>query len=240
MAQRAVAVGGALVAVAALAALPLPPAATAQVQLQLSCGGTVLEARGTATLKRAITRLRVVLALEAQAPTAKAALGLLQERLDAVRRRLQALDVQELRVTAPSVWGRTVPSGKPPIFEAASQVSGQLAPGQLQDLISQVGGLLGVRLAPVEGQADQASDAASNRRLVQAAYADALRRGQDLAAALGLTRLRPLQVQTDGGVRPQPLRAMAMARPTPAPFDPRELPEPTDSLSLEVTFCATP
>jgi len=33
---------------------------------------------------------------------------------------------------------------------------------------------------------------------------------------------------------------MAMARSAPAPFDPRELPQPSDRLSLEVTFCAIP
>jgi uncharacterized protein YggE len=118
-------------------------------------------------------------------------------------------------------------------------VSGQLAPAQLQRLISQVGGLPGVRLAPVEAQADASGDAAANRQLLQAAYRDALQRGQMLAAVLGLNTLRPLQVQSEGGVRPAPLLAMARAMPAPAAFDPRELSEPTDQLSLEVTFCAT-
>ena len=214
--------------------------AQAQVQVQLGCSGTLFDARGSAELKRPIERLRLSLGVEAEAPSAAAALTLLQERLAAVRQALQLLQVQELRVTSPSTWSGSGSSGKPPVFAAASQVSGQLAPQHLQDLISQIGGLPGVRLAPIDGQAAQASDAVSNRRLVQAAYADALRRGQDLAAALGLNRLRPLQVKTDGGLRPVPLRAMALARPAPAPFDPRELPEPSDSLSLEVTFCATP
>lgn len=218
----------------------IQPVSAAQVQLQLSCSGAVLEARGSATVKRTLDKLRVTLRLEAQDSSASGALLQLQQRLDAVRRSLQSLQVQELRVTSPSVWQRPVAAGQPAQFEASSQVSGQLVPAQLQSLISQVGGLPGVRLAPVEAQADPSGDAAANRQLLQAAYRDALQRGQMLAAALGLNTLRPLQVQSEGGVRPAPLPAMARAMPAPAPFDPRELSEPTDQLSLEVTFCATP
>lgn len=219
----------------------MPPAGrSAQVQLQLSCSGTVLEAQGSATLKRSIDRLNLALTLEAEAPSSKAALQVLQERLDAVRSRLVGLEVKELRVTSPRVWNRYVPAGKPQVFEASSQVSGQLAPARLQALISQVGGLPGVRLAPVTPEADGTTDAASNRQLLQAAYRDALQRARDLAEAIGLSGLRPLQVQMAGGVRPVPMPMMALARSAPAPFDPRELPEPSDRLSLEVTFCATP
>ena len=231
------AVGATLLAPQALA---LQTARAAQVQLQLTCSGTVLDARGNASLKRSINKLRVVLSLEADAPSAKAALNLLQERLDAVRRALQGLQVQELRVSAPSVWNRYVPAGKPAVVEASSQVSGQLAPAQLQQLISQVGGLPGVRLAPVEAEADSSDDLASHQQLVQAAYRDALQRAQALAAAIGLSKVRPLQVELDGGYRPQPMVAMAMPRRAPAAFDPRELPEPVDRLAVAVTFCATP
>ncbi|MEB3235000.1 MAG: SIMPL domain-containing protein [Cyanobacteriota bacterium] len=221
--------------------MDLPRVQAAQVQLQLACDGTVLEARGSATLKRAITKLNLSLTLEAEAPSAKAALALLQQRLDAVRTSLQGLAVQELRVTSPSVWNRYVPAGKPAVFEASSQVSGQLAPAQLQSLISQVGGLPGVRLAPVHAEADKTADGVSNRQLVQAAYRDALQRAQALAEAIGLRTLRPLQVQLDGGVRPAPMMAaMALERRAPAPFDPRELPEPSDMLALEATSCAIP
>ena len=220
--------------------LVMPTAAAAQVQLQLSCPGTVLEARGSATLKRAISSLRVNLSVQAEAPSSQEALTLLQQRLDPVRRALQALKVNELRVSSPNVWNRYVPAGKPAVYEASSQVSGQLAPEQLQALISQVGSLSGVRLSPVDAEADQNTTAAATRQLLQAAYRDALQRGSDLAAVMGLATLRPLQVQVDGGLRPVPMAAMALARSAPAPFDPRELPEPSDRLSLEVTFCATP
>lgn len=228
----------ATLSLALLTALP-PTVAAAQVQLQLSCTGTVLEARGSATLKRPIARLNVSMTLEAAAPTARAALTLLQERLDPVRRGLRVLSVDELRISSPSVWNRYAPAGKPAVFEASSRVSGKLVPTRLQALITQVGGLPGVRLSPVDPEADKAGDAASSRQLLQAAYRDALQRGQDLAAAIGLSSLRPLQVQMEGGMRPMPMAAMAAGRGSPAPFDPRELTEPTDQLSVEVTFCAT-
>lgn len=240
LSSRSVLLAAAGLTLLAPQALALQTARAAQVQLQLSCSGTVLEARGNASLKRSINKLRVSLRLEAEAPSAKAALTLLQERLDGVRRALQVLQVQELRVSAPSVWNRDVPAGKPAVFEASSQVSGQLLPAQLQQLISQVGGLPGVRLAPVEAEADSSGDLAGNHQLVQAAYRDALQRAQTLAAAIGLSQVRPLQVELDGGYRPEPMVAMAMPRRAPAPFDPRELPEPVDRLAVAVTFCATP
>jgi len=226
-----------LLCAAALALIQ--PVGAAQVQLQLSCSGAVLEARGSATLKRTIDRLRVELRLEADASSANAALQQLQQRLEAVRRSLQSLQLQDLRVTSPSVWQRSMAPGRPAPFEASAQVSGKLAPAQLQRLISEVGGLPGVRLAPVEAQADASGNATANRQLMQAAYRDALQQGQLLAAVLGLRTLRPLQVQVDGGVRPAPMLAMARGLSAPAAFDPRELSEPTDQLSLAVTFCAT-
>lgn len=219
---------------------PRAQAAEPQVQLQLSCSGTVIAVQGSSTLKRAIARLRLNLGLEAEGANAASALALLQERLDPVRLALQSLEVSDLRVSAPSVWSRYVPEGKPTVFEANTQVSGRLAPAQLQNLISQVGGLPGVRLAPVEAEPDKQADARVSRQLLQAAYGDALQRGQTLAATLGLRRLRPLQLQVDGGVRPEPMVALAMPRNAAAPLDPRELPEPSDTVSLSITFCASP
>ena len=236
---RPLAVAAAGSALLASQVLIAPRALAAEVQLALACSGTVLEARGSASLKRSIDKLRVSLTVQADAPSSKAALALLQERLDPVRSALAGLQVQDLRVGAPSVWNGYVPTGKPAVFEASSQLSGQLAPAQLQPLISQVGGLPGVRLAPVDAQAASSGDAASNRVLVQAAYRDALQRAQALAEAIGLRSVRPLQVQLEGGSRPEPMAAMAVARRSPAPFDPRELPEPVDRLTMAVTFCAT-
>jgi hypothetical protein len=53
---------------------------------------------------------------------------------------------------------------------------------------------------------------------------------------IGLSRLHPLEVRVDGQeLRPMALRAVAADT---APFDPAELPQPADRLSLQVRFCA--
>ena len=228
--------GGALVVASPLIAAPLP--ATAQTQIQLSCSGAVVEARGNAELKRATRQLRLSLSLEAEAATADGALAELQRRLAAVRSGLQALQVQELEVTSPSTWNRPAQRDLPAIVQASLQVSGRLEPARLQALIRQVGGLPGVRLAPVGTQADPRGDRQARRQLLQLAYQDALGQARDLAAAMGLSQLQPLEVQLEGGYRPVPMRAMAAADAAVPAFDPRELPSPTDSLSLQVRFCA--
>jgi len=83
-----------------LAALGTGPGA-AVAQVQLRCDGTLLEARGSAEQERPTRRLSFSLALEAEGPTADAALQGLQERLAAVRQALQQLQVEELRVASP-------------------------------------------------------------------------------------------------------------------------------------------
>ncbi|MGB7563482.1 MAG: SIMPL domain-containing protein, partial [Prochlorococcaceae cyanobacterium] len=88
------------------ALIALAPAARAEGQVQLRCDGTLVEARGSAERKRPTQRLRVSLGIEAEGVNADAALGLLQERLAAVRQGLQRLGVQELEVTSPSTWDR--------------------------------------------------------------------------------------------------------------------------------------
>ena len=61
-------------------------------------------------------------------------------------------------------------------------------------------------------------------------------RGRELLAVIGLSRLQPLEVRVDGQeLRPMALRAVAADT---APFDPAELPQPADRLSLQVRFCA--
>lgn len=209
----------------------------AQIQVQLSCDGTVLEARGSAELKRDTQTLQVSLALEADAADADAALAALQRRLAAVRDRLQALQVRELRVTSPSTWQRSQGSAVAPLPVVANlQVSGELAPARLQAFIREVGGLPGVRLNPVASEADPALSRAVRVRLLRAAYQDALAQGRELAAVMGLRRLQPLEVRVEGQeLRPVALRAMAADA---APFDPAELPQPTERLALQVRFCA--
>jgi uncharacterized protein YggE len=221
---------------AVLTLAPLP--GWAQAQVQLACGGALVEARGSAELKRPTQRLRFSLALEAEEASSEGALASLQRRLAAVRSRLQALQVSDLQVTSPSTWKRPASPGLPEVVQASLQVSGQLVPAQLQPLVREVGGLPGVRLSPVAPEADGAGDRAARRQLLRAAYQDALQQAQDVAAAMGLRVVQPLEVQLDGGARPVPLRAMAMADGVVPPFDPAELPGPIERLSLQARFCA--
>jgi uncharacterized protein YggE len=216
--------------------LALQPAGALAQQIQLRCDGTLMDARGSAERKRRTERLRISLGIEAVAPTADGALALLQERLGAVRQGLKNLGVLELEVTSPSTWQRPVAPRLPAQVTASLQVGGQLPPQSLQALIRGVGSLPGVRLAPVAAEADRSGDAEARRALLRAAYHDALGQARELATAIGLTRLTPLEVLLEDGIRPVMMRAMA-AEGAP-PFDPAELPAPTDRISLQVRFCA--
>lgn len=216
----------------------VPSAALAQTQVQLSCAGTVLESRGSAEIRRPIEALQVSLRLEAEGATADAALAALQQRLATVRAALQGLQVQELQVSSPSTWPRPAQRDRPAVVEANLSVQGRLAPQRLQQLVRQVGSLPGVRLAPVGTRAAEAENRPVRRQLLQLAYQDALEQAQDMAAALGLRQLQPLDLVVEGGPRPQPLRAMASADASVPPFDPDELARPTDRLQLQVRFCA--
>lgn len=208
----------------------------AQGQAQLSCAGTLVEARGSAERKRTTASLRFSLAVEAEAASSDAALAQLQGHLSAVRSSLQTLQVRELQVSSPSTWQRPASRTGPERVLASLQVSGQLAPARLQALVRGVGSLPGVRLAPVSTEADGPGDRAARTALLRAAYQDALSQGQDLAGAMGLRgELRPMEVQLEGGGRPAQRQAMAAEA---APFDPAELAAPVDRLSLQVRFCA--
>ena len=124
---------------------PLAPAAgLAQSQVQLACSGTLVEARGSAELKRITAKLRFSLALEAEAASSEAALASLQGRLAAVRTSLKNLQVVDLEVTSPTTWQRPASRPSPERVVASLQVSGQLAPARLQALVRGVGGLPGI------------------------------------------------------------------------------------------------
>jgi len=220
-----------------LATFPLARSArSAEVQLQ--CQGTLLEARGSAERKRPLVRLAFSLNLEAEAPTADGALARLQNRLASVRSALRDLGVEGLEVGSPSTWPRPAESGRPAQVQANLPVAGTLAAPQLQGLIRRVGALPGVRLAPVTPEADPAGAEASRQALLAAAFQDAQAQVRPLAQLIGRTRLGPLQIQVEGGGGPVMMRA-AMAEPAPPPpFDPAELPKPTDRLAMLVQFCA--
>jgi hypothetical protein len=212
------------------------PVRAAEVQLQ--CQGTVLEARGSAERKRPLVRIAFSLNLEAEAPTADGALARLQSRLAAVRSALRDLGVEGLEVGSPSTWPRPAEPGRPALVQANLPVAGKLAAPQLQGLIRRVGALPGVRLAPVTPEADPAGAAASRQALLAAAFQDAEAQVRPLAQLIGRPRLLPLQIQVEGGGGPVMMRAaMADAAPPP-PFDPAELPKPTDRLAMLVQFCA--
>lgn len=217
------------------AAGPLAVASAAEIQLR--CDGTLLEARGSAERQQPLARIAFSLGLEAEAPSAEAALGLLQARLAAVRGALQRLGTQELRVGSPSSWTRGSEPGRPAVVQASLMVNGKLAPERLQGLIRGVGGLPGVRLAPVMPEADPAGAEAARTSLLAAAYGDAEAQVRPLARLIGRPRLLPLQIQVEGGAGPVLMRAAA-APPAPPPFDPAELPPPIDRLALQVQFCA--
>ena len=200
------------------------------------CDGTLLEVRGDAEQQRATQRLRFSLGLDAEAGTADGALRELQGRLAALRQILLGLQVQDLRVTSPSTWHRPAERDRPALVQASLQVQGLLAPGRLQLLIRQVGALQGVRLAPVIAEADQSVNRLARQRLLRAGYQDALVQAREIAAAIGLGRVRPIEVQLDGG---GPVMMRAMAEPSVPSFDPAELPQPTDRITLRVRFCAS-
>jgi uncharacterized protein YggE len=118
------------------------------------------------------------------------------------------------------------------------QVSGTLAPARLQALIRQVGTLPGVRLAPVTPEAEPLQGTEARRALLAAAYQKALAEARDLASAIGLSQLRPLELQVEGDRDVMPMRAMAAMADAPPPFDPAELPPPKATASMLVRFCA--
>ncbi len=225
-------------AAALLLALALGSAPrTAAAEVQLRCDGTLLEARGSAEQDRPTRRLSFSLSLEAEEATADAALQTLQQRLAAVRSTLQQLQVEELRVTSPNTWVRPAERNRPAAVQASLQVSGRLQPARLQSLIRTVGALEGVRLAPVSTEADRGQDGAVRRQLLQKAYQDALAQAREVASAIGLSRLAPLEVQLDGNEL-RPVMMAAKAADAAPPFDPAELAQPRDRVSLQVRFCA--
>lgn len=220
-----------------LAVLAWNTAARAEGQVQLSCSGTLLEARGQAEVLRRTARLLVSLSLEGEAADADQALGLLQRRLAAVRSALQSLAVEDLRVSSPGTWQRAAEAGRPAAVQATLQVSGRLAPARLQELIRTVGALPGVRLAPVGTEADRQQDGRVRQELLRQAYGDALRQAQPLAGLIGRSRLRPLEIRIDGAEMPMPMLRSAAADAAP-PFNPDELSQPRERLGMQVRFCA--
>lgn len=226
-------------AAAVLLLLSLDPGAAArgEGQIQLSCQGTLLESRGQAERLRQTALLRFSLSLEAEGSTADQALAQLQARLASVRSALQALAVRDLRVTSPSTWQRAAEPQRAAGVQANLQVSGAVLPPRLQALIRGVGALAGVRLAPVSTEADPREHGAVRAALLREAYQDALRQVQPLAAVIGRGDLQPLEIRIDSQDLP-PVALRAAAAEGPPPFNPAELNQPLQRLTLLVRFCA--
>lgn len=225
-------------AAAALINAGMAKTVRAEGQVQLQCTGTLLEARGQAERQRNTARLRASLNLEAEASTADQALGLLQQRLAAVRSALEGLAAQELRVSSPSTWQRPQERGQAAAFQANLQVNASLAPARLQALIRSVGALPGVRLAPVVTEADRGDDAQVRQELLRQAYRDALNQAQPLASMIGRSVLTPLEMRIDGQEVGFPAMRVMAADAAPPPFNPDELTRPRDRLGILVRFCA--
>jgi uncharacterized protein YggE len=216
----------------------LLPSAAAVAEVQVVCDGTLLTARGMAERQRPVQYLSFSLRLSAEAAEADAALASLQRRLAEVRTALEALEAEELRVTSPRTWEQPAARGRRRRVMASLQVSGRVAPGRLQPLVRKVGALPGVALAPVTPEADPAQDRSLQRELLRQAYRDAYGQAMEVATAIGRSRIAPLEVSLEGGMRPPlPLRAEAV-NAAPPPFDPDELPPPTDRFAVLVRFCA--
>ncbi|WP_191964763.1 SIMPL domain-containing protein [Synechococcus sp. RSCCF101] len=205
--------------------------------VQVRCDGTVIEAQGQARREGRTDRLDVSMGLTAEASTAEAALALLQQRLAVVRGALQDLGVRDLEVTSPSTSRRPEPPRPDLAVSARLRVRGVLAPARLQSLIREVGAMPGVSLAPVQARTDPERIEAGRQVLLDAAYRDAATQARSVAGTIGRPSITPLRVDIGSGAMPRPLMARADQAATP-PFDPGELPPPSERLDVRVTFCA--
>lgn len=231
-------VGMAGMAVAGMLSSAMSHAAMAEGQVQLQCAGTLLEARGQAEQRRTTARLRATLSLDAEAGTSGEALERLQQRLAGVRSAMQALAAQQLRVSSPSTWVRPREKEQEAIVQANLQVSASLPPATLQSLIRTVGTLPGVRLAPVETEADPGDNARVRQELLEESYRDALNQAKTLAFLIHRSVLTPVEIQLETDDMAVPvLRSMA-AGATP-PFNPNELNNPSNRITMRVRFCVS-
>ena len=117
---------------------------------------------------------------------------------------------------------------------ANTGVSGHVGLGTNNRLIQAVGAMPGVRLQGMESVAAPEKEAALRQRLMT----DALNQGQadaeTTARAIGASEVRLLSIDREGTMgRPRPLRLEMVAKR----FDPKEAPEPTITLRLQLEYC---
>ena len=198
----------------------------------LPCSGTRLKLSVQERGRSAVERFRFSLAVSGEGADEATALQQLNRRLASVRRELKPLVQGQLVVPAPHTHKRGPASERR--YMANTGVSGHVGLVTYDRLIQALGAMPGVRLQGMESVAAPEKEAALRQRLMT----DALNQGQADAAttarAIGRSEVTLLSIDREGTMgRPRPLRLEMVAKR----FDPKEAPEPTITLRLQLEYC---
>ena len=200
----------------------------------LRCDGTLLELAVVEEGTSRTDRFEFSLQLEAQASSKQEALNELNRRLGTVRRKISALAMEGLIVSAPRTYtvGRTTTS--PQRHKATTSIKGEVSRSSYDPLIQQAGRLPGVSLQGMTSLSSSAADRSLEQQLLERAMANGRRQAESTQNLLGLRRLRLIRIdQRSGGGH---LRASAMSR-SQRSFDPSEAPKPRQSIRLNLDYC---
>ena len=200
----------------------------------LRCDGTLLELAVVEEGTSRTDRFEFSLQLEAQASSKQEALNELNRRLGTVRRKISALAMEGLIVSAPRTYtvGRTTTS--PQRHKATTSIKGEVSRSNYDPLIQQAGRLPGVSLQGMTSLSSSAADRSLEQQLLERAMANGRRQAESTQNLLGLRRLRLIRIdQRSGGGH---LRASAMSR-SQRNFDPSEAPKPRQSIRLNLDYC---
>lgn len=200
----------------------------------LRCDGTLLELAVVEEGTSRTDRFEFSLQLEAQASSKQEALNELNRRLGTVRRKISALAMEGLIVSAPRTYtvGRTTTS--PQRHKATTSIKGEVSRSNYDPLIQQAGRLPGVSLQGMTSLSSSAADRSLEQQLLERAMANGRRQAESTQNLLGLRRLRLIRIdQRSGGGH---LRASAMSR-SQRSFDPSEAPKPRQSIRLNLDYC---
>ena len=200
----------------------------------LRCDGTLLELAVVEEGTSRNDRFEFSLQLEAQASSKQEALNELNRRLGTVRRKISALAMEGLIVSAPRTYtvGRTTTS--PQRHKATTSIKGEVSRSNYDPLIQQAGRLPGVSLQGMTSLSSSAADRSLEQQLLERAMANGRRQAESTQNLLGLRRLRLIRIdQRSGGGH---LRASAMSR-SQRSFDPSEAPKPRQSIRLNLDYC---
>ena len=200
----------------------------------LRCDGTLLEFAVVEEGTSRTDRFEFSLQLEAQASSKQEALNELNRRLGTVRRKISALAMEGLIVSAPRTYtvGRTTTS--PQRHKATTSIKGEVSRSSYDPLIQQAGRLPGVSLQGMTSLSSSAADRSLEQQLLERAMANGRRQAESTQNLLGLRRLRLIRIdQRSGGGH---LRASAMSR-SQRNFDPSEAPKPRQSIRLNLDYC---